>query len=98
LECPIDPQKVVTMEMKAGQFVIFTEQTIHGSPPNRSNRPRRGMAFRVIPPEVVAYGDATVHRVSYLKEKYDLTHWGEAKSWFALEVGLCYQVRRKGFL
>jgi non-heme Fe2+,alpha-ketoglutarate-dependent halogenase len=76
LECPIDPQKVVTMEMKAGQFVIFTEQTIHGSPPNRSNRPRRGMAFRVIPPEVVAYGDATVHRVTYLKEKYDLTHWG----------------------
>jgi non-heme Fe2+,alpha-ketoglutarate-dependent halogenase len=76
LECPIDPGKVVSMEMKAGQFVLFTEQTVHGSPPNRSNRPRRGMAFRVIPPEVVAYGGATVHRVTYLKEKYDLTRWG----------------------
>jgi non-heme Fe2+,alpha-ketoglutarate-dependent halogenase len=76
LECPIDPEKVVSMEMKAGQFVLFTEQTVHGSPPNRSNRPRRGMAFRVIPPEVVAYGDATVHRVTYLQEKYDLTRWG----------------------
>jgi non-heme Fe2+,alpha-ketoglutarate-dependent halogenase len=76
LEYPIDPEKVVSMEMKAGQFVIFTEQTVHGSPPNRSPRPRRGMAFRVIPPEVVAYGDATVHRVTYQKEKYDLTRWG----------------------
>ncbi|MDY3563777.1 phytanoyl-CoA dioxygenase family protein [Gemmata sp. JC673] len=75
-DCPIDPEKVVSMEMKAGQFVIFTEQTAHGSPPNRSSRLRRGMAFRVIPPEVVAYGDAPVHRVSYLNETYDLTRWG----------------------
>jgi non-haem Fe2+, alpha-ketoglutarate-dependent halogenase len=76
LECPIDPEKVVRMQMKAGQFVLFTEQTVHGSPPNRSNRKRWGMAFRVIPPEVVAYGDATVHRVAYLQEHYDLTRWG----------------------
>jgi hypothetical protein len=46
------------------------------SPPNRTGRRRWGMAFRVIPPEVVAYGGATSHRVAYLEEEYDLTKWG----------------------
>ena len=76
IERPIDPGEVVSMEMAAGQFVIFTEQTIHGSPPNRSGRRRGGMAFRVIPPEVVAYGGVRSHSVAYLEEEYDLTRWG----------------------
>jgi non-heme Fe2+,alpha-ketoglutarate-dependent halogenase len=76
LECPIDPEKVVSMEMKAGQFVLFTEQTVHGSPPNVSDRRRWGMAFRAILPEVVAYGEARRHHVLYLNETYDLSKWG----------------------
>jgi non-heme Fe2+,alpha-ketoglutarate-dependent halogenase len=77
LEYDIDPKEVVTMEMKAGQFIIFTERTIHGSPPNKSDRRRWGMAFRTILPEVLAYGDDVIkHRVAYLEEEYDLTHWG----------------------
>jgi non-heme Fe2+,alpha-ketoglutarate-dependent halogenase len=76
LEHEYRPGQEVSMEMKAGQFVIFTEQVIHGSPPNRSNRRRWGMAFRVVPPEVVVYGDARWHNVAYLNEQYDLAKWG----------------------
>lgn len=76
LEYPIDPKDVVTMEMKAGQFIIFTERTIHGSPPNHSDRRRWGMAFRTILPEVLCYGDVITHNVAYLGEEYDLSNWG----------------------
>jgi non-heme Fe2+,alpha-ketoglutarate-dependent halogenase len=76
LEHEYGPEDAVSMEMKAGQFVIFTEQVIHGSPPNRSDRRRWGMAFRVVPPEVVVYGDARAHHVAYLNELYDLAKWG----------------------
>lgn len=76
LECPIDPKDVVTMEMKAGQFIVFSERCIHGSPPNNSDRRRWGMAFRTIQPDVLCYGDVKKHNVGYLNEVYDLEKWG----------------------
>ena len=41
LDYDIGPNDAVGMTMKAGQFVIFTERVIHGSPPNRSPDRRR---------------------------------------------------------
>ncbi len=77
LEYDIDPDKLATMEMQAGQFVIFTERVVHGSPPNRSDRRRWGMAFRTIRPDVQVYDkDEKVHRVAYLGENYPLDKWG----------------------
>lgn len=72
----IDPAQVVNMEMQAGQFVIFSERTIHGSPANQSERRRWGMAFRTIRPDVLVYGDETLHQVAYLNEEYPLEKWG----------------------
>jgi hypothetical protein len=34
------------------------------------------MAFRVVPPEVVVYGNVRTHKVAYLNETYDLSRWG----------------------
>ena len=78
LEFPLKPEEVVNMEMKAGQFVIFTERCIHGSPPNRSKDRRRwGMAFRNVKPDTLVYGeDETVHRVNYLEQNFKLDKWG----------------------
>lgn len=80
LEYDVDPAKVVTMEMQAGQFIIFTERTIHGSGPNLSDRRRWGMSFRVIVPNVRCYGDlkgaAAKHTVRYLQEDFDMSRWG----------------------
>jgi non-heme Fe2+,alpha-ketoglutarate-dependent halogenase len=76
LEVEITPEKTVTMEMKAGQFIIFSERCIHGSPPNVSNRRRWGMAFRTIHPDVKVYDEDTRHRVFYLEENFGLENWG----------------------
>jgi non-heme Fe2+,alpha-ketoglutarate-dependent halogenase len=75
---PLKEDEVVNMEMKAGQFVIFTERCIHGSPPNRSKDRRRwGMAFRNVKPDTLVYGkDETVHRVNYLEQNFKLDKWG----------------------
>lgn len=51
-----DAQHVQNLEMRPGQFIIFTARTIHGSNPNRSNRQRMGYAVRVVPTHVRVYG------------------------------------------
>jgi non-heme Fe2+,alpha-ketoglutarate-dependent halogenase len=77
MEIDIDPAKLVNMEMQAGQFVVFSERCVHGSPPNRSaDRRRFGMAFRVVLPEVRCYSGATTQRVSYLEQEFNLEKWG----------------------
>jgi non-heme Fe2+,alpha-ketoglutarate-dependent halogenase len=77
LEVDITPENTVTMEMKAGQFIIFSERCIHGSPPNSSKDRRRwGMAFRTIKPSVKVYDDDLRHRVFYLEENFSLENWG----------------------
>lgn len=77
LEIDIKPEDVVDMPMRAGQFVIFSERCIHGSPPNTSkNRRRWGMAFRTILPSVKVYDEDLLHRVFYLEEEFSLENWG----------------------
>jgi non-haem Fe2+, alpha-ketoglutarate-dependent halogenase len=76
LNAEIDPEKIVNAEMKAGQYIIFSERVIHGSEANLSNHRRWGMAFRVVPPTVKIYDDQPFHHVKYLNEKYDLRKWG----------------------
>jgi non-haem Fe2+, alpha-ketoglutarate-dependent halogenase len=76
LDAAIDADQVVTAEMKAGQYMIFSERVIHGSQANLSDRRRWGMAFRVVPPTVKVYDDQPFHYVKYLNERYDLRQWG----------------------
>lgn len=77
LEVDITPENTVTMEMKAGQFIIFSERCIHGSPPNSTTDRRRwGMAFRTILPTVKVYDEDLRHRVFYLEENFGLENWG----------------------
>ncbi|MFI0939422.1 chlorinating enzyme [Streptomyces sp. NPDC021020] len=54
-----DDQDVRHLEMRPGQFVIFTARCIHGSNPNISNRQRMGFAIRVVPTHVRVYGGMT---------------------------------------
>jgi len=77
LELDIRDDMIVDMPMKAGQFIIFSERCIHGSPPNTSKDRRRwGMAFRAIKPSVKVYDDSTMHQVMYLDEQFSLENWG----------------------
>lgn len=52
-----DDEQVAHVEMKAGEFIIFTARCIHGSNPNVSRRQRMGFSIRVVPPHVKVYGD-----------------------------------------
>jgi non-haem Fe2+, alpha-ketoglutarate-dependent halogenase len=54
-----EDEQIAHMEMKAGQFIIFTARCIHGSHPNVSRKQRMGFAIRVVPPHVKVYSDMT---------------------------------------
>ncbi len=54
-----DQENVRHLEMRAGQFFIFTARCIHGSNPNISRRQRMGFAIRVVPTHVRVYGGMT---------------------------------------
>lgn len=59
-----DPRQVVSMELKPGQFFLFTERMLHSSAPNRSNRRRLGLAVRFTIPIVRSYKNHPVFLVS----------------------------------
>jgi non-haem Fe2+, alpha-ketoglutarate-dependent halogenase len=50
-----DPGSVVTMEMPRGSFVIFSERTMHGSPPNNSNLRRTAVNCRITRADTLVY-------------------------------------------
>jgi non-haem Fe2+, alpha-ketoglutarate-dependent halogenase len=52
-----DSERIVDMEMTAGQFVIFVAKCVHGSRPNLSDQPRLGFASRYVVPSVKVYED-----------------------------------------
>ncbi|KZN47809.1 chlorinating enzyme [Pseudoalteromonas luteoviolacea] len=52
-----DNDDVVPVEMKAGEFIIFTARCVHGSYPNTSRKQRMGFSIRVVPPHVKVYGN-----------------------------------------
>lgn len=62
----VEPMKkdLINMEMKAGQFFLFNERTLHHSEPNRSTLRRAGLAIRVIVPIVNVLGfDSPDHKL-----------------------------------
>ncbi len=48
----VEEEKLVNLEMKPGEFILFNERTLHRSEPNRSDLPRTGMVARIIIPAV----------------------------------------------
>ena len=68
--------EVVSMQLKPGQFVIFSERTVHGSPGNRSNRRRLGVNFRTVAPSTRIYRDQSEHYAMHLEETWALDKWG----------------------
>ena len=50
----------VYMELKAGQFFLFTEHTVHGSDPNDSDTERAGIAIRITSNSTKIYKDMKV--------------------------------------
>jgi len=48
----IDEAAAVDVELRAGEFSVHHERTVHGSLPNRSGAPRVGLALFYIPPSV----------------------------------------------
>ena len=55
LDYPINSQNVKTIEMKAGQFYIFTERAIHGSLDNKTDQWRWAVNGRVVRPDTRIY-------------------------------------------
>lgn len=54
-----DDQDVAHVEMKPGEFIIFTARCVHGSNPNTSRKQRMGFAIRVVPAHVRVYSGMT---------------------------------------
>lgn len=50
-----DAEDVAHVEMKPGEFIIFTARCVHGSNPNTSRKQRMGFSIRVVPTHVKVY-------------------------------------------
>ena len=68
--------EVLPMEVKAGQFIMFSERTIHGSPGNRSQKRRMAVNFRTVKPTTKIYRDVKEHYAMHLDETWALDNWG----------------------
>ncbi|MCG8449944.1 MAG: phytanoyl-CoA dioxygenase family protein [Pirellulales bacterium] len=78
LEFDRDSSRIVTLPVRAGQFVIFAERCIHGSPPNSTDRPRLAFNARIIPTKAPVYRNKEKYRSVYNGGKYYLNNWGVA--------------------
>ena len=76
LECDFDDVEIAQVEAQPGQFIIFTERCVHGSPPNNTEHDRLAFNFRVIPTNVPVYIDKKYYRSVYNGGKYFLDNWG----------------------
>lgn len=73
-----DPERVVTMPVNSGQFIIFTERCIHGSPANITDRYRLAFNLRIVPTNVPVLTGKEKYRSVYNGGKYLLNNWGVA--------------------
>jgi len=77
LDYDCDQRRAVALPCKPGQFILFTERCVHGSPPNNSTRDRIAFNLRVTPTEVPAYSNGKkYYRSVYNGGKYYLDNWG----------------------
>ena len=76
LEFDRENSEIVTLPVQAGQFVIFAERCIHGSPPNSTDRHRLAFNLRVVPANVPVYTNKEKYRSVYNGGKYYLNNWG----------------------
>jgi len=76
LEANIPPSELGDCVLKAGEFVIFHERTVHGAPPNSSKTRRRfGMNYRICRPDVFVYRGIKRQESNTFSEVFDLTNW-----------------------
>ena len=71
-----DESRIKTVPVNSGQFLIFAERCIHGSPPNSTDRHRLAFNARVIPTNIPVYTDKEKYRSVYNGGKYYLKNWG----------------------
>lgn len=69
-----EDEEIADLEMKPGQFIIFTARCIHGSHPNRSRKQRMGFSIRVVPTSVRVYPGMTEFRE--FGQHFDLARHG----------------------
>jgi len=76
LEANIPKNELIDCVLKAGEFVIFHERTVHGAPPNSSKTRRRfGMNYRICRPDVFIYRGMTRQMSNTFEEQFDLKNW-----------------------
>lgn len=79
LDYPIEQAKKVKLEMKAGQFFIFSERVIHGSTDNTTDFPRWAVSCRLVKPDTRIYTKEMLergHQEAYYNIKnYSLDSW-----------------------
>ena len=63
-----DESRAVDLVMEAGQISLHDVYLAHGSEPNRSSEPRRGMTLRFMP--TTSIYDREIERQQYLKKPY----------------------------
>ncbi len=56
-----DESRALNMELKAGEFFLFSERLLHASAKNQSNKRRLGLAIRVTLPMVHIFQDSHLH-------------------------------------
>lgn len=76
-EFSFDPATIVSMECKPGEFFIFTQRVIHGSPPNNTDQRRLAINFRAVQTNTKVYhhflGDDKIEHYGHV---FNLTKWG----------------------
>ena len=65
----------IPVPVKPGEFIIFSERTIHGNPGNRSDQRRMGINYRVVTPATYIYKGKRRHHAAQMQETYDLKKW-----------------------
>lgn len=78
LEFDRDGSRIETVPVRSGQFLIFAERCIHGSPPNSTDRHRLAFNLRVVPTNVPVYTNKEKYRSVYNGGIYHLKNWGVA--------------------
>jgi non-heme Fe2+,alpha-ketoglutarate-dependent halogenase len=73
---PIDPERVVSVEVQPGEALVFAERTIHSSGPNQTDSGRMAFNFRVVSGDVQVYPQGhRFHNSGQMGITYDMQHW-----------------------